>query len=85
LLASDKAALLAPRANGAKITLMVQEAPTPSDEPQLLVWLKSEVPMLLIVRLLIARGAVPVLVKVTLCATLLLPISWGAKLSEVAE
>ena|SRR5215471_4895418 len=84
-LASDTAALLAPRANGAKVTLMVQLAPAASDVPQLLVWVKSGEPILLMVKLLMASVAVPVLVRVRICAWLEVPSNCGAKDSEVEE
>lgn len=85
LLANDKAALRAPRAEGAKITLIVQLAPAAREGPQLLVWVKSEAPILLIVRLLIESVVVPVLVKVRVCGELVLPTSCGGKLKEVDE
>ena len=73
LLVSNKLAVLAPPAKGLKVTLMVQLEPPGSEIPQLLVWLKSDGPMLVNATLLMESTPVPVLVMVTACATLLVP------------
>ena len=55
----------APAAVGLKVTEIVQVAAGATEALQVLVWLKSPV---VVVILLIVRGAVPVLVTVTTCA-----------------
>jgi hypothetical protein len=85
LLVSDNAAPRLPRAVGANTTLIAQLAPAARDEPQLFVCVKSEALVPLMLRLLMVRVALPVLVRVKLCAALLVPTNCGAKLSEVAE
>ena len=54
--------VLAPATVGLNVTLMVQEAPAATLEPQLLVWAKS--PLVLMPETV--RLALPVLVRVTL-------------------
>ena len=73
LLVSNKLAVLAPLATGLKVTLMVQLAPPGSEVPQLLVWLKSDGPMLVNARLPMESTPVPELVMVTACAILVVP------------
>lgn len=85
LLDRDSVALLAPRVEGVKTTLMVQLAPAASEAPQLLVWVKSMVPMPKIDTPEMESGAPPVLLKVRLWAALLVSASCGAKVSEVTE
>ena len=60
-----------PVAVGVKVMVTVQLFPASSPLPQLLVWLKSPVTLML----LIESVAVPVLLKVTLCPALELLIS----------
>lgn len=57
-----------PAALGVKVTLMVQLAPTARLLPQLFVWVKSPV----VLMLLMVKAAVPLLVKVAACAALVL-------------
>jgi hypothetical protein len=64
-----KVPVRAPVAVGVKVTLTVQLAPVPALLPQVLVWEKSP----LAVMLEMAREALPVLVRVTVCAVLLFP------------
>ena len=54
--------VLVPEAVGLKVTLIVQEAPGPTLEPQVWVWEKSPLTAMLV----IVRVAFPVLVSVTL-------------------
>jgi hypothetical protein len=54
--------VLCPLPVGLKVTLMVQEAPAATLEPQVLVWEKSPVTAMLV----ILRAAVPVLERVRL-------------------
>lgn len=68
--------LRAPEAVGAKLTLIVQLPPTAKEEPQLFVWVKSP----LVAILVMESAAVPLLDKVTVCAALLVPTLWLAKL-----
>ncbi len=56
------APVLVPKAVGVKVTLTVQLAPTPTLEPQLLVWEKSP----LAVMLVMLSVALPALLRVTL-------------------
>jgi len=68
----------APAASGVKVTLNVQVAPAASEEAQAEVNAKS--PFTVIEE--IARGAVPVLVKVTVCAGLVVEIVRDANANE---
>ena len=61
-----------------KVTEMVQLAPALTVVPQVLVWEKSP----LAVMLEMVSDPVPVLVRVTVCAALLVPDIWAAKVSE---
>src|SRR5437899_400098 len=70
-----------PDAVGENVTLMAQFPPTAKELPQLLVWAKSP----LATMLLMARVAVPVFDSVTVCAALVVPTVWLAKVSEVGE
>jgi hypothetical protein len=54
---------------GLKVTLMVQLAPAARVDPQLLLWAKSP----LIATLLIVKLVDPVLVRVEVCAALVVP------------
>src|ERR1035437_11100199 len=66
----------APAAVGAKLTEMVQLAPTATEEPQVLVWKKSPVAATWVT----VNAAVPWLVSVTCWAALELPTGWLEKL-----
>jgi hypothetical protein len=68
-----------PRAVGAKTTLTVQEAPDARLAGQLLDWAKSPEA----VKPLMESVPVPVFVSVTVCALLVVPTRWDAKLLEV--
>jgi hypothetical protein len=67
-----------PAAVGVKVTLIVQLAPALTLLPQVLVWEKSP----LAVMLEMVSVALPVLVRVTICAVLLVPDNWAEKVSE---
>ena len=60
----------APAAAGVKVTLIVQLLPPATELPQLLVWTKSVALVPVIVMLVIARAAFPVLFRVTIWAAL---------------
>src|ERR1035437_2073806 len=64
-----------PAAVGAKVTAIMQLAPTATEEPQVLVWEKSPV----ITTWVTVRAAVPLLVSVTCWAALVLPKTWLVK------
>src|SRR5437879_1521006 len=64
-----------PSTVGVNVTLIVQLAPAATEAPQVLVSAKSPLEDMA----LIVSGAVPVLLSVTACATLLVPISWLPK------
>jgi hypothetical protein len=70
-----------PDAVGENVTLMTQFPPTAREPPQLLVSAKS--PLVEIV--VIAKAAEPVFVSVTVCAALVVPTFWLAKVSETGE
>jgi hypothetical protein len=54
-------ALLGPRAVGVNVTLIVQDPPAPTEEPQVFVWLKSTAFVPVIAIPLMFSGAPPVL------------------------
>jgi len=60
-----RAAERLPAAEGVKVTLMVQLAPAASAMPQLLVWAKSAALVPKTATLLMFKGALPVLVRLT--------------------
>jgi hypothetical protein len=70
--------VLVPAATGLKVTEMVQLAPAATELPQVLVWEKSP----LAVTLEMVSEALPVSVRVTLCAALPVPDIWSGKVSE---
>src|SRR3989442_15639482 len=71
-----------PSAVGVNVTLIVQLAPAATELPQVLVWAKSSPPT---VMLLISSAPLPELVRVTVCRTLGVPISWSPKFTLVVE
>jgi len=73
--------LLLPEAVGVNVTLILQLAPAATLAPQLFIWAKAPVSVIPV----IARGAVPVLVRVTACAALVVPAAWLAKLTVVGK
>ena len=75
------APVLVPAAVGLKVTLSVQLALAATLEPQVLVWEKSP----LAVMLVIVRVAFPVFVRVTLWALLLVPTPCEENVNEVGE
>jgi hypothetical protein len=70
-----------PEAVGVKVMLMVQLAPAATELPQLSVSAKSPLGEILV----IVRAALPVLDSITVCAALVVPTVWLAKVSEEAE
>ena len=78
MLAMVTAPVRAPAASGVKVTLNVQVAPAASDEAQAEVNAKSP----FTVTDEIARGPVPVLVRVTVCAGLVVDMVRAANVSE---
>jgi hypothetical protein len=75
------APLREPVALGVKATLRVQLALGETLEPQVLVWEKSPLGVMLV----IVSVALPVLVRVALCALLLVPTASAPKVREVGE
>ena len=73
-----RAPLLVPPAVGLKVTEIVQLALALTLVPQVLVWEKSP----LAVMLEMLSEALPVLVRVTVCAVLPFPTSWAEKVSK---
>jgi hypothetical protein len=73
--------VLVPLAVGLKVTLMVQEALAATREPQVLVWEKSP----LVLMLLMLSVAFPVFVSVTVWGLLVVPTAWAGKVKEVEE
>jgi hypothetical protein len=76
-------AVRVPPAVGANVTLIVHEPPAASVEPQVLLWPKSPGFAPVSEMLAMLSGAVPVLVKVALCAALVLPTRCEPKANEV--
>jgi hypothetical protein len=70
--------LLVPPATGLKVTEIVQLALAITEVPQVLVWEKSP----LAVMPEMVSEALPALVRVTVCAVLLVPDIWAGKVSE---
>ena len=70
-----------PVALGVKVTLRVQLAPAARLEPQVLVWAKSP----LTVMLVIVRVALPVFFSATVWALLLVPTGCSEKVKEAGE
>jgi hypothetical protein len=66
--------------DGLKVTAMAQLAPTATEVPQVLAWVKSPVAAMLAM----VRGPVPWLVRVTVLAALAVPTCWLEKFT-VAE
>jgi hypothetical protein len=66
-----------PFAVGLNTTLIEQPAPGARDVPQLFVWVKSPLNVKPMV-----SAAVPVLLKVIVCAALGVPTAWAAKVSD---
>ena len=70
--------VLVPAACGEKVTVIVHSAPALKVVPHVLLWGKSvlvEMPERI-------SGALPLLLSVTVCATLLVPTAWPAKVRE---
>ena len=68
-----------PEAAGVKVTLIVQLPLAATELPQVLVWAKSPGLVPAMVRLDIVKAAVPVLLRVTVCATLVELTAWLPK------
>jgi hypothetical protein len=75
------APVLAPTAVGLKVTLRVQLAPAATLAPQVLVWEKSPLAVMLVT----LRATFPVLLSVTVCALLLVPTACAGKVREAGE
>jgi hypothetical protein len=70
-----------PAAVGVKVTEIVQVPAAATEVPQVFAWLKSPLGAML----LIVKGAVPVLVSVTVWAALVVVMTWLAKIRLVGE
>src|SRR5438128_5108384 len=70
-----------PPAAGVNVTLIVQLAPAATLLPQVLVWAKSPLAVMLVT----FRTPFPVLLRVTLCAALVAPVSCAANGSVAVE
>jgi hypothetical protein len=68
----------APANAGAKVTDIVQLAPTPTLLPHVLVWWKSETLVPVTAMLVIVKAAVPGFESVMVCAALVVPRFWLA-------
>jgi hypothetical protein len=66
---------------GVKVTLMVQELPAATLTLQLLVWPKSPITLMLVT----VSAALPVLLRVTGCAALVVPTNWLPKVRLPGE
>jgi hypothetical protein len=73
--------LRAPVAVGVKVTLIEQEAPAATLEPQVLIWEKSP----LAVMLEIVRAALPLFVSAIVAGELVVPTTWLPKLYDDGE
>lgn len=77
----ETVALRVPLAVGVKVTLIVQLAPAPSEEPQVLVWAKSPGLVPVMVMPVMLMEVVPTFFIVTVFAALLWPIAVVGKFS----
>ena len=80
-----KLALRLPVAPGVKVTEMLQEAFAVRAEPQLFEALKSEAFVPLTAIPAMVNAAEPLLLRVMVCALLVVPSVWLGKVSEVGE
>lgn len=85
LSAMETEAVRIPAAVGVKVTLMMQLSPGSTEEPQVLVWLKSPEWVPTIVISLTFKAAVPLLVSTTACAALAEPTACEANVRLVGE
>ena len=76
-----KVPVVVPATVGLKVTSMLQEAPTATLEPHVLVWEKGP----LTAMLEMVSVEVPVFSSVTAWALLLTPTAWEANVKEVGE
>ena len=74
-----------PLAVGVNVTLIVQLAPAASELPQVLVWAKALALAPVIATLVMLNVAVPLFVRVTVEAALLVPTAWLLKETLVGE
>jgi hypothetical protein len=74
-----------PLAEGVKVTLIVHFTPGATELPQLLLWAKSPAFAPVNLRLVMVNVALPLLVKVTAWATLVVPTGWFPKERLVEE
>jgi hypothetical protein len=75
----DSVPVLVPVAEGVKVIVIVQEAPAPSELPQVEVREKSEMFAPRRLMLLIASAAVPVLLRIAVCVAVAAPIACDPK------
>lgn len=75
----DADAERAPVVDGSKVTLIVQNAPEATGEPQVFVWLKSEAFAPVRLTLLMLSGTPPVFVTVMFCPVLVVPTACDPK------
>jgi hypothetical protein len=83
LSATDTEAVLVPVAAGLNVTLMVQFFPANTLDPQVLVSAKSAEFVPVIVMLVMVSVVVPILLRVTVCAVLVVPTVWLEKVRLV--
>jgi len=72
-------AVRVPLAVGVKVTLIVHVFPAATELPQVLIWAKSPALVPVIVILVMLKGALPVLPRLTVWAALVVPTAWLAK------
>ena len=74
-----------PLAAGLNVTLIVQLLPAATELPHVLVWAKSLALLPVRARLVILKAALPVLLRVAICAVLVAPTDWLPKARLVGE
>jgi galactitol-specific phosphotransferase system IIB component len=74
-----------PLAEGVKVTLIVQLPPATTELPQVLLWAKSPALVPVIAKLEILMAPLPLLLRVAVCAALLVPTDWFPKERLVGE
>ena len=74
-----------PLAAGLNVTLIVQLLPAATELPHVLVWAKSLALLPVRARLVILKVALPVLLRVAICAVLVAPTDWLPKARLVGE
>ena len=79
------AAVRDPVADGLKVTLIAHLAPAATLEPQVFVWAKSPALAPETAMLVMLKAAVPELVRVTVCAALVVATAWPANVRLVGD